>query len=227
MRNIFIYTLLAILFASACKKKKDVAIPDMGYAYFPLETGRYTIYRVDSFFYDDFYVPVKIDTFYFLVKEWTEAQLEDNAGKKSFRVVRSIKKTDTTDWAVMEAVLQQADKSRGERVENNQRYIKLSFPPAQNKKWDGNAYNPFPVQYYKYTRVHKPYELPGGLSFDSTLTVLLLDEENLIEKYFTEEVYAHGVGLIYKKNSALQTNVNGTIKSGFDVTYNLVSWGKD
>lgn len=57
----------------------------MGYDYFPTETGKYVTYKVDSIVYDDFYIPVKIDTFSFLIKEVIDAELEKSANKKNVK----------------------------------------------------------------------------------------------------------------------------------------------
>lgn len=146
--------------------------------------------------------------------------------KKTLRVVRFIKKNDTTDWEINKATMHQLTTTTAERVEDNQRYIKLIFPPAENKTWNGNAYNTMGEQKYKYKNVNKKIEL-NTFTFDTTLTVIQQDEENLIEKFYIEEKYASGVGLIYKKITSLKTEVNGNIKSGFDVTYTITQFGKE
>ncbi|GIK69631.1 MAG: hypothetical protein HND27_06155 [Bacteroidetes bacterium] len=223
-KHIHFILILTVCFISC--RKKDVKIPSMGYDYFPTETGKYVTYKVDSIVYDDFYIPVKIDTFSFLIKEVIDAELEKSANKKTLRVVRFIKKNDTTDWEINKATMHQLTTTTAERVEDNQRYIKLIFPPAENKTWNGNAYNTMGEQKYKYKNVNKKIEL-NTFTFDTTLTVIQQDEENLIEKFYIEEKYASGVGLIYKKITSLKTEVNGNIKSGFDVTYTITQFGKE
>jgi hypothetical protein len=195
----------------------------MGYEFFPSEVGHFVTYKVDSIVYDDFYNPVKIDTFSFLIKELIDAELEKNAGKKTQRIVRFIKKNDTLNWEVESAITHQITSTTAEIVEDNQRYIKLIFPPKENNSWNGNAYNTLPKQIYKYKNINKKIEL-ASFTFDTTLTVVQIDEENLIEKIYSEERYAINVGLVYKKNTSLKTNVNGSIKSGFDVTYTVIDF---
>lgn len=207
-------------------KKKDVKIPSMGYEFFPTEIRHFITYKVDSIVYDDFFTPVKIDTFSFLIKEIIDAELENTAKKKTQRIVRFIKKSDTLNWEIESAVMHQITNVTAERVEDNQRYIKLIFPPKENKTWNGNAYNMLPEQMYKYKNINKKLELKG-FTFDTTLTVVQIDEENLIEKFYGEEKYAINIGLVYKKNTSLKTDVNGNIKSGTDVTYSVIDFGKE
>ena len=61
----FAFISLIVISGSFSCKKKDELPPDLGYNYFPNKVGKYVIYDVDSFYYNDFNVPLTIDTFKF------------------------------------------------------------------------------------------------------------------------------------------------------------------
>ncbi|PJA07890.1 MAG: hypothetical protein COX70_05320, partial [Flavobacteriales bacterium CG_4_10_14_0_2_um_filter_32_8] len=78
MRNsLYIFFLISI-FIFSCSKKEEVIPPDLGYDYAGLEVGRYIIYDVDSFYYDDF--TDTIDTSYFKIKEVVDSKFTDLEG---------------------------------------------------------------------------------------------------------------------------------------------------
>ena len=84
------------------------------------------------------------------------------------------------------------------------------FPVAKNKTWNGNAFNILGEWLYKYTEFDKAKTI-GGIAFDSTLTVIQIDDENLIEKKYYREMYAKRVGLIYKQIIDVHSNkINST-----------------
>jgi hypothetical protein len=50
---------------------------------------------------------------------------------------------------------------------------------------------------YVYSDVHQPYSL-NGFDFDSTITVVEVDDSTAINKRYSKSVYAKGIGLVYK-----------------------------
>ena len=75
---IFLFSVTVISGFFSCKKDAALA-PDLGYNYFPDQVGRYGVYNVDSFFYDDF--NNKVDTFKFQLKEKIQSIYTDNQMK--------------------------------------------------------------------------------------------------------------------------------------------------
>jgi hypothetical protein len=111
------------------------------------------------------------------------------------------------------------------RTENNISYHKLAFPIDEDITWNGNDANTDDEEMYSYEYFH----IPGtyqSLDFDSTLSVLQIDEDNFIEKIFKQEVYASGVGLVYKQVSNLG-KVNGIVVSGYEIRMEIKDYGKD
>ena len=231
---IFSTTLLCLaLFLLQCKKDSRVGLLDMKYEYFPLEVGNWVIYQVDSITYNDFYTPPRIDTIKTQFKEVVESIFRDNEDRLTYRIERYRRYADTVPWTIHNVFTANLTESTAEILDDNLRFIKLVFPVNKGKSWKGNSYimAEGEISYlknwrYEYSAVDVP-EIIDTLSFDSTLTVLQQDQENLIEKDFFQEKYAKNVGLIYKKAIHLnKQSINGNWESGFIVEQKIIDYKK-
>lgn len=211
-----------IVIAVSCKKDKVLPPVDMGYNYFPINVGHWVAYQVDSIVWDDF--TQRVDTFHYKIKEVVESEFTDNEGRNTQRIERYIKPSDTTAWQIKNVFYWNRTPSVGEKTEQNVKYAKLIFPVVKNEKWNGNMYNVFDAQSYKYSYVDKPDDY-NSLSFDSTLSVLQRDEEYAISKDYAEEIYARNVGMIYKRYISISTKPTGEIIKGVDYQYTIISFG--
>lgn len=201
--------LSGILFTIASCKKESTDPLTIDKSYFPLETGKYILYDVDSTGYSSFDGSVKVSSYQ--IKEELDSPFIDNEGNEAYRIIRSRRENDTSAWRTIDIWTANLTDHTAEKVEENLRFIKLDFPVNLSKRWYGNA----KIQtdgdqayldgwIYEYTSVNAPLTI-NGLSFDSTVTVLQHDEENLIEQTIYIEQYAKDVGLIYKKEEQLET----------------------
>jgi len=210
-----IFLVLTFFTLNGCRK--DVAVEDInaGYNYFPAEKGYYVIYKADSIVYNDF--TGTIDTFSFELKEIIESLFTDAEGRTAQRIERYKRLSDTLPWTISNVWYSVRTASAAEKVEDNVRFMKLSFPVKKNKKWNGNVYNVLNEKTYKYTSVDVPYQ-NQYLSFDSSATVLQDDFATLISTDYAVEIYARNAGLVYKKYVYLNKEITGNIKKGVDYT---------
>ena len=213
-----------LLFAFACQDK-DYTPSKMFYEYFPGSPGHYVIYEVDSVVYDDF--SGEVFNFNYQVKEVIESRFIDSEGRESLRLERFIRQTPNDHWQVKNIWQARLLPSRAEKTEENITYIKLVFPPKDGQTWNGNAYNTLPSQTYRITDAHKPYLIAPGLAFDSTVTVLQMNFFTVISEELQEEKYARHVGLVYKRYRKVFKQVDGTITSGVDYSYRIISYGEE
>jgi len=217
MKNsrLFLYLFILGLMHSCTPEKKEEFTIDYGYSYVPLAIGQVIFYQVDSIIYDDF--TGGIDTISFQQKEELSASFVDGTARKAFRIEISERLNDTSAWRIVRREVRLRTGLRYETQEDNVREIRLVFPVEENKRWDANALNAANKQEYEYESVHGFFEF-GNLQFDSSLHVIQRDEENLIERFYTEERYASGKGLIYRRDINLRTKLNGEIEKGFVYT---------
>lgn len=212
---------LLLFLVMSCKKETELPV-EMGYKYFPINTGHWVIYDVDSVYYNDF--TSQVDSFKFQIMETVESVFTDNEGRETQRLERYKRFSDTTDWYLKDVWVENLTTTTAEKIEENMRLIKLIFPPKEKEKWDGNLYNTIGTQNYEYLNVHSAYAL-NNKTYDSTLTVMQKQEYTLISEKFEKEVYAAHIGLIYKKYVNLTKEPTGLIKKGVNYSYTLNSYG--
>lgn len=217
-----IFSKLCVALAGICalqacsSKKEDLNAPPLA-DYFPLEVGKYITYRLDSTVLTQFGADTVVRRY--RVMDKIDAKITDDAGRTGYRIFRSI--TDSagtgtfTPSGTFEAIAQGTDWI--EKVENNLRFVKLRFPVIENFQWAGNTFIdatssnsdvPYMLGWqYTYLNVGQPFTVRGR-TFDNTVTVLQKEEEESPPGPFSRdqykqwnysvEVYAKGVGLIYK-----------------------------
>jgi hypothetical protein len=221
-KAIFFILVSLVVFTISCKKDKVLPAVNMGYNYFPTNVGHWVAYQVDSIVWDDF--TQSVDTFHYKIKELVESEFIDNSSRNTQRIERYIKINDSTPWQIKNVYYWNITPSIAEKTEQNIRYAKLIFPTVKSEKWDGNMYNFQEAQSYKYAYVDKP-DSYNSLAFDSTLSVIQIDEEYAISKDYAEEIYARNVGMIYKRYTSISTKPTGEITKGVDYQYTIISYG--
>ncbi len=211
--------LTALLFLPMSSCKKDAPVDHFsGYSYFPLQVGHTLIYQVDSIVKNEFNLGV-IDTFRFQIKEVVESFFTDMEGRQTARLERYKRANPAEPWIIYKVWTANLLSNRAEKKEDNITYIKLVFPPRLNLRWNGNAYNELEEQDYVITSIHTP-EVVNGLAFDSVLTVLQADEDNIVFKKYELEKYAAGAGLVYKE----QFNGSYGLQGGMYVLKNFIHY---
>ncbi|MDD5570222.1 MAG: hypothetical protein PHD97_03605 [Bacteroidales bacterium] len=227
MKKLLTILLLLIITIISCKKDKPDTPVDLGYSYLPNNIGHWVIYQVDSTVWDGNFIPPHIDTFHYKIKEYVESTFSDNSGRTTQRLERYIKLCDACNWEIKDVWYLNLTPSTAEKIEENERFIKLIFPVKLNAIWKGNAYNTWADWDYEYVSVNEPAQI-NSLSFDSTLTVMQNHDSTLIYSDYSVESYAKNVGMIYKNfyhfdlDPASSTT---SIKNGVQYSYKVISWG--
>lgn len=224
--NLSILCLLIIgTILNSCRKDPETFSLDQGYNYFPLDSGNWWVYEVDSVFYNSNYNPVRKDSFHFQIREVIDNRFTDLEKRDGFKIIRFKREDSLSGWVEKDVWWAVRDSKMAERSEENVRFVKLTFPLSINKTWNGNSRNSLGRANYKIQTLDAPYN-QGNLKFDSTLSVLQMDEENLIENKYSIEVYSKNIGMIFKDFRDIKTNIDGSIKSGIVYNYKLTSSGK-
>ncbi|MCX6181037.1 MAG: hypothetical protein NT150_03810 [Bacteroidetes bacterium] len=196
-----VLSLLAVVlfFGAACKKGTNIEV-ESGADYIPVKSGQYVIYEIDSIHFDDF--TKKSDTFHFQLKEEIGESFVDLSGNTSYRLNRYTRidtgNVDALPWKLKNVWYVSKLNERYERVEESFRYTRLKFPVIEGSSWNGNGFN----SNEEWTYTYKDVDVPATLKthhWDSTITVIQIDDELLISKKYYQEVYAKHIGLVYKK----------------------------
>ena len=201
------------------------------------------VYAVDSISYNDFTNPVTIDTNSFQLREFYESYFVDGTGDTNIRLEISVRPNDSAVWQIQHIASIKHTTINTQKEVNDLRFIRMVYPPRFNKNWNGHAFlnvsdEPTleyldPDRYnwdYRFTEVDMPYSV-GNFNLDSCSRILQIDEENLFEKKYSEEVYARDIGMVYKELLILETQASPSgqpflerAENGFIITYTLIDY---
>lgn len=198
-----LFCIFAITAFVSCKKE-NIVPADIEFAadkqYFPLETGHTLIYKVTEINIDkpsNFY-----DTSIYYLRERTDIPFVDNEGDTAFRIERFKSQTQNYYWQMNDVWEAKLTENTAEKVEENQRFIKIKFPLAIDKIWFGNikneTYSENNIDTCRISSLTETYTR-NNLHLDSCLLITRHNVENLISKLYDCEMYAKNVGLIYKE----------------------------
>lgn len=210
------------IFASCEKHVTEDYNIDYGLDYYPLEVGKYKVYMVDSVIYDPTNTGTFIDTVSVFIKEEVVDTFYDSGNALNYVLERSQKYVPGDPWTISDRWYALRDSQKVILTEENQRFVKLTFPVKQYNTWDGNSFidpglivdirgesiEMFKNWYYEVTELIDN-ETIGSIDFSNIAHITAADDENLIEKRYVIEKYARGIGLIYKELKILDTqNIN-------------------
>ena len=193
--------------------------PSEQQAYFPLATGKYVEYAVDSIVYD--FAPgggTLRDSSRLLVREVIADTLRDNTGQMVYRIERFERKNDTLPWKFAQNIFAARTATQAIRTENNLRFLKLVFPFDRRSNWNGNLWidqyreievageriQPFVNWHYEVDSLDIAAQI-GAFSFDSVLVVTEADETNAIERRLSRVKYAKHVGVVFREQWILDS----------------------
>ena len=224
-----IFFLLAAFTLASCKDEDALLMTPVDYAYFPLEEGSWIVYDVDSVVHLDIddqtnQPDTSIVTYRYQVKETIDSSFVDGEGETAFRIRREWRDHDTLPWDFQSIWTGKRNANSAQKVEDNIRFVKLSFPVTSHQTWNGNALNALPAEDYSFSNVHAPLSA-GPFVFDSTVTVTQYELISLINRIVRKEQYALHVGLVWRQRDSLNVNSLGETVNGLELLQVINSYG--
>lgn len=204
--------LLVVAFLSSCLPEQELVDPEYEYNYFALPVGHYQIYSVDSSYYrQNILYPVK----YFLKVIVQDCVRNDEGGYTStIRVQRKSKESDP--WTNHATNSQRLAGDLGIFNQGNVPFVKFVFPPKKDLYWNANSFNSLggpdlcgnqlntACDTYTMGEVAR-FTVSSSLDFEKTITI---EQQNDIDVIVGDdvrrEIYAKGVGLIFKESTLLE-----------------------
>ncbi len=196
-----------------------------------LRVGKSFLYRLDSTLYVSFGTVIKVNSY--IAKDSIAATFQDNEGRTSYIVHRYLTDTLQQQPFVYNSDYYITPTSNNIQVVDagNLRFIKLAAPVTTGTTWQGNSYistSADTLSYlsgwqYQYQNINMPYAVLAG-SIDSTITVFGVNEPTTVQPFdpnlfqsnlYSAEVYAKGIGLIYKEFSYWVWQPLGSITPGY------------
>jgi len=250
IKNLLSWVILLVVLAG-CKDAAELDPAMMGYQYYPLEVGNYRIYYVTKVKtqFD------KQDTTRYFMREVVKSSFEDQTGEVNYRIERSSRPDTRSQWIADSVFVVSKSLTNVMLLANNARYVKLIFPVKTGKTWIADAYNEngdfgsedsgLEKEPYTYAAVGEAFTFDDpdliynntALQFDTTATIVQgiphyeRDEPILTHLDDRKEVYAVGVGLIYRKYlkamlCVQEPNCSSYIRDGNERHEVLIDYGK-
>jgi hypothetical protein len=216
------------LILSSCGGDEVEKATDNGAEYFPLQVGFYQIYDVHEIKYSEVTEPDTSD--YQLLTEVVDS-FPNTAGDYTYVIYRSSREDENSAWKFIETWSARKDSDQAVEVEGNTSYVKLQFPLAADKTWNGNMLNNGEEDTYTIKIYDAPFAA-GGMTFDKTLTIEQeLNDDPIVYTDIRSEVYAREVGLVYKETTQLRycqsenCAGNEVIDSGLILKQQIIEYG--
>jgi len=229
---------------TSCEKKTEVFTTDAIADYLPLTVGKYITYRLDSTVFTNFGRNEELHRYQ--VKHVVDAQVPDNLGRPSFRILRYLRDSlGTQPWVENGTYFITPLTDQAEVIEDNLRYIKLHLPFKLNSEWKGNKYlsdDPYASLYtfsndegmndwdYTLDSFDETRSI-GGQTVNDVYTIFQIDDALNAPvtdfraggwRTFATEKYAKNIGLVTRDLILweYQPNSSGTgvgFKTGFGI----------
>ena len=191
------------------------------YNYYPLQINQVKEFFVTNIVHNSF---GKDTTTYFLKEIITDYNI-NMEGDTVYRVERYWKVDSSLSYEIKDVWTSKKNLSAGYLNEENITYTKLIFPLSLNIYWNGNAFNNLGYQEYSIESLNIPFQL-NNVIFDSSLTVIQNYKSNLLEFENSKEIYATGIGLIYKEDVQVEINSGNLtdITQGYEYYQEIINY---
>ncbi|GAB3890996.1 hypothetical protein GCM10028803_02360 [Larkinella knui] len=194
----------ALLLLDACQSVSTEPVVS-GYDYQPLEKGNFWIYEVTE---QQFSLNGSVATQTYQLREILTSSYTDSPngapiGTTTFRLERYRRSNDSQAWQPDSVSSIRVTDNQLIKTENNRSYVKLIFPLIDQFQWNGNAFNTSGEDLYQLKNTNKPFTVLSK-PFPETATIVQQNDSTLVSQDKRVEIYARGVGLIYKEKVQLQ-----------------------
>lgn len=202
--------IICFLFFLGCQSR-DVKPKGTGTEYYPLRVGTFWIYDVSETIITQ--LGGQTNTAYELKIQIVDSTSSD--GQVIYRMLRYSRSDSSQPWASIDTWSSHKDPFQAILQEGNISYVKLSFPLANEKTWNGNALNneggvdqcadgTFHCENYVVTDLARPFQAPG-VSYDDSVTIFENNEDDpIVRKDIRKSVYAKSIGLVYREGTVLE-----------------------
>jgi hypothetical protein len=225
LRTVFIALLVGSVSCSDPKEESPTIIP--GQEYFPLQTGSFIIYDVDST-----HIIQNAELEYkFQLKVSVTDSFKNAEGNVTYRLQREKRVDASQPWKA--AGTWSAYKSVGQAVvtEGTISYIKLAFPTSVGTGWNGNALNNLGGEDICGNNVKCDHYVVTEMD-DNTVLITQEDRDDPIMLDKRIERYSKNTGLTYKESTTLEyctgdpcSGIEGYVVDGLKYKQEMIDRG--
>ena len=219
---------LAVLAMVAGCSEEERLINDTDMAYFPFQTGLFRIYTVQETRHTPGEEPLELN--YELMT--VVADSFPSQDHYTYVIHRSRRASETAPWEPLDTWSARKDRHAVIIAEGNTSFVKARFPISPDHRWDGNALNSMGHDEYAFADIHQPMQI-DGMTFEKTVTVEEeRNEDPIVFRDERREVYAMGIGLVYRETTQLNYCTDDTclgqqkIEEGFEMKVAIKQYGR-
>jgi hypothetical protein len=236
--------LTAILTIGLMACDSDPGMPVSDTQYFPLRVGDYRVYHVSETQVSAYNIETDFE---YDLKTVVVDSFVNVTGTYSYVMHRFKRESSLHGWESLDAWTARADDREVVVTEGSTPFVRLTFPMKNGRNWNGNAYNNLEssefcegdsftsCDLYQLENVSQPLTTTlEQLFFENTVEVIQNNSPDLITKYdIRKEVYASGVGLVYKHSTILNYCTIGNclgqqlVEAGVIFTQELIAYGHE
>ncbi len=165
---------------------------NLGYDYYPLNTNK-RVYQVSEINFN----LLGPDTASYQLRESISDTIQHEEDI-SYVLKREKRADENAQWEKDSLWVVRKNDFMVSVTENNQTYVKLSFPVVIDRQWDGNAYNTESDRLYTYIETDTSQLLTTFIDSSMVTVQIAAVPDNLSFRDERFEVYAEGLGLIEK-----------------------------
>ena len=241
----FILPLLFLFTFISCEKTETfetAAITD----YMPTTIGKYITYRLDSTVFTN--IGRNIEVHKYQVKHVVDAQVPDNLGRPSFRILRWLRDSaGLQPWVANGTYFITPLDDQAEVIEDNLRFIKIHQPFRLNNNWKGNKYLSTEPYDPRFPFSNDDFMNDWDYTYDQFDATTSINDQNLIDVYtvfhidealnapvtdpfsiglrtLSLEKYAKGIGLVYRDYVLWEYQPPANGISGFYTGFGIKMW---
>ena len=198
-----IVLLVSVLLWSCEKEIENTEPISSENEYFPIVVGNAITYQIQEITID---VQSGVnDTLNYQIKERIDALVETTNEFNSYRLERLYRADTSQEWTILNIWQIRQYQRRIHKIEENYEYVRLLTPTQLYDSWDGNRFN---VKEENICTVEKIQDsLINNTSYNIAY-ITHLNQSSLIDKRFSEEQYAKGIGLISKSIIDVELNID-------------------
>lgn len=241
------FSVLILFSLNSCEKVTEDFKTEPLENFLPLTVGKYITYRLDSTVFTN--LGRNEETHKYQVKHQVDAQVTDNLGRASYRIIRHIRDSAGTQaWIPNGTYFITPLIDQVETIEDNLRYIKLHLPLRENFKWKGNRHlssDPFSSLYnisnddnmndwdYIYDQFSSSVSI-GGQTINDVYTISQIDEalnapvtdvNSYGARTLAREQYAKNIGMVSRDFILWEYQPNtGGAGGGFKIGFGIKMW---
>ena len=194
-------TLFCFLILACNSDEIDPDFIGVGYPFFPLNVGDFRVYDIEEINYQ--FEMATTSNFQFRTE--VVDSFENQAGETTY-VIHTFERPDSAeDWDFIQTNSARLTDTQAILIEGNIPELKLVFPIATGKTWDGNALNNLESDEFVMDSLFVPYITVAGDTISETLTVIQEDNQEFIVNLISNhEIYGLNMGLVYKEEIDLK-----------------------